>query len=590
MIRTYLLLASLAVGAFTFAGDLIDSVDDAAMAKLNGGQLTKSFDVRVTDGDGEPIAGVTVTPWALRSSQGHGRWPDGDDRADMSPEPVTTDDNGIATIRYPFYRDIAELTRVFSVSVNLSHPNFTIEDSVDIDVPMMDDGPHKIEMKQAASIALVPQSRAADFHIDQIHVVSSDVLNTNSNSPKRSSGQIVLETLSPAPFRAMLVRLVDGKAVEFSDPIELTLKSGRNEAVTLAMHPAVSIRGRFGDEVPRPVVAGRVCAIASPRKHPLPNFDWTQWAPVDEHGDFVIEGFPRSETMQVIALCEHFIAKNGYEPIADASAADANQSNPLGGLQTMFEMAKELAKPTAKPSTRPQVFGPNPEQPITINMSPLVRCEVSVTDPDGNPLRNILVGACPNVFWWNWGSQLYGVQLMRSTEWLMGIAVEEPWDSDSVRGYDIPFFDHSNDDGFATLYLPPGNQDMLAESKAKDYRLPIFMGRRDHQVTIVQGETLDVTLQLEPAGTEALGEYDKLAGVVFGCSTREGKQICALPEVRQKMDDFARRLREAKNPRDPAVLAEAFAVVAEAFDNAGDAKESAKWKAKADAEAAKAKL
>ena len=96
-----------------------------------------------------------------------------------------------------------------------------------------------------------------------------------------------------------------------------------------------------------------------------------------------------------------------------------------------------------------------------------------------------------------------------------------------------------------------------------------------------------MTLQLEPTGTETLGEYEKLAGVVFGCSTREGKQICALPEVRQKMDEFSRRLREADNPRDPAVLAEAFAVLADAFDRAGDLQEAAKWRAKADAEKGK---
>ncbi|MGB7327661.1 MAG: Ig-like domain-containing protein [Rubripirellula sp.] len=589
MFRPYLLLPLLiaSVAAPALAVDVLDSADDAAIAKLNGGQLTKSFDVRVTDGDGEPIAGVTVTPWALRSSQGHGRWPDGDDRADMSPEPATTDADGVATIRYPFYRDITELTRVFSVSVNLKHPGFTIDDSVHIDVPLLEDGPHKIEMNHAASITLIPQSSSTDFDIDQVYVVSSDPSNWPSHQLERKSGQILLETLNPAPFRAMLVRLVDGKAVEFSDPIERTLQSGPNEPVTVAMHAAINIHGRLGDEVPRPVVAGRVCAIASPRKHPLPNFDWTQWAPVDEHGDFLISGFPRSETVQVIALCEHFIARNGYDPNAKLASTESGEPDPLGGLRTMVQIAKELARPSNRPCSRPQVFEPNPEHPITINMSPLVRCEVSVIDPDGKPINNIFVGANPNVFWWDWGSQIYGDSLMRSTEWLLGTSVDEPWDSDSVRGYDMPFFDRSNNHGAATLYLPPGKQSLFAQAKDDGYRLPIFMGRRDRRVTVVADETLVVTLQLEPAGIETLGEYDKLAGVVFGCSTREGKQICALPEVRQKMDDFARRLREAKDPRDPAVLAEAFAVVADAFDNAGDAKESAKWKAKADAEAAK---
>jgi hypothetical protein len=174
-----------------------------------------------------------------------------------------------------------------------------------------------------------------------------------------------------------------------------------------------------------------------------------------------------------------------------------------------------------------------------------------------------------------------------STEWLTGKAEEEPWDSDSVRGYDKPYYEHSDDKGHATLYLPPGNQQLFAHTKDSGFQLPIFMGRRDRRVAVEAGETLTVTLQLEPTGNEKLGEYDKLAGVVFGCSTREGKQICALPVVRAKMDDFARRLREADSPRDPAVLAEAFTVVAEAFDRAGDPLEADKWRAKADAEKAK---
>ncbi len=462
-------------GFFLVASSLADdTADDAVLAKMNGGQLAKSFQVQVTDSDENPIVGATVTPWALRSSQGHTRWRVADDPAEMPPEPATTGDDGVATIRYPFYRDVDERTRTIGVSVYLSHPDFTIDDVVHIDVPLRGDGPHKIEMEPAASITLIPQSNSADFHIDQIYVVSSDPSDYPGHLLQRGSGKILLKSLYPAPIRAMLVRLVDEQAVEFSDPIELTLQPGLNDSVTVAMHPAVSIRGRLGDEVPRPVVAGRVCAIASPRKDPLPNFDWTQWAPVDENGDFVIAGIPRSETMQVIALCEHFIARNGTEPNAKPASAEPD---PLGGLRAMFEVSKELAKPAEKPSTRPQVFGPDAEQPITIGMAPLVRCEISVVDPDGKPLRDIFVGAFPNVLWWNdWGSQIYGDQLMRSTEWLTGTAIEEAWDSDSVRGYDMPFFDHSDENGAATLYLPPGNQTLFAEAKDEELSTPDLPG------------------------------------------------------------------------------------------------------------------
>ncbi|TWT84072.1 hypothetical protein CA13_55480 [Planctomycetes bacterium CA13] len=583
MLRFVLPLTGCLFAVFALADDAFDGI----RAQLSGGQLFKNFEVLIHDSDEQPIKNVTVTPWALRSSQGHGRWNDGDEFAEMSPVAVTTDAKGVATIRYPFYRNVKEETRTFSVSVNLSHPDFTIADSIHIDVPLLDDEPKKIEMVRAAQLEFIPESSAQDFETAQIHVVSSDRSTALSKSIKRTTDRVRLETLSPGPFRAMLVRLVDGQATAFSEPIELKLKSGQNKAIKAVMHPAIDIRGRLGDEVPRPVIAGRVCAIASPRKHPLPNFDWAQWAPVDEDGEFVIKGYPRSEPLQVIALCDHFIARNGRDPNAKPKPDDPSKPDFFGGLKAVAEIAEELTRPSHRPCSRPQTFASNPQQPILIRMSPLVRCQITVVNPDNDPLSNVLVGASPNVFWWDWGSQVYGDSLMRSTEWLTGTTVEEPWYSDSVRGYDMPFFEYSDAKGESIIYLPPGKQSLFVYDKADGYQLPIFMGRRDCDVTVVAGEKLSITLQLEPPGVESLGEYDKLAGVVFGCSTREGKQICALPEVRERMNDFARRLREADDPRDPVVLAEAYTVVAEAFDRAGDKAEADRWRSKAEAQKAK---
>lgn len=60
---------------------------------------------------------------------------------------------------------------------------------------------------------------------------------------------------------------------------------------------------------------------------------------------------------------------------------------------------------------------------------------------------------------------------------------------------------------------------------------------------VMQGES---DLGLEPDDAEVAA----LSG---------GKRICALPEVREQMDEFVWRLNEAKDPRDPAVLCDACA-------------------------------
>jgi hypothetical protein len=77
--------------------------------------------------------------------------------------------------------------------------------------------------------------------------------------------------------------------------------------------------------------------------------------------------------------------------------------------------------------------------------------------------------------------------------------------------------------------------------------------------------------------------------VVFGCSTREGRRICALPAVQKQMEQFAERFREAKNRRDPQILSEAYSAVADAFVSVGDSVEAFKWRQKANEQAAKAK-
>ena len=106
------------------------------------------------------------------------------------------------------------------------------------------------------------------------------------------------------------------------------------------------------------------------------------------------------------------------------------------------------------------------------------------------------------------------------------------------------------------------------------------------RVSLASGETSGATLRLQSKGTEKLGDWDKLDGVVFGCSTREGRRILALPEMSQKMDEFIDRFLEAQDKRDPQFLAEAYAIVADAF---ADAEEATKLRRKSEAEADYAK-
>jgi hypothetical protein len=288
---------------------------------------------------------------------------------------------------------------------------------------------------------------------------------------------------------------------------------------------------------------------------------WHGWAPIRADGTFTIDGWPADEPLQLIALCDGHIATSGEAPAVVENPRD----------------------PKNDPFQRPQVFNASSSEPIDVAMQPLVHCVATALDGDNEPVAGVKVVSWPNVGWWNEGSQIYCDPLVRGERLLR----ERDYQKAVDEAFPYPFEAVTDAEGKALLELPDGNEDLAVESEV--YELPVFLGRRSVDITLAHGKVTETTLRLQPRGTEKLGEWDKLAGVVFGCSTREGRRICALPGVQKQMDEFARRFREAKNQRDPQLLSEAYAAVADAFVGVGDTNEAAKWRQKSAEQAAMAK-
>jgi hypothetical protein len=328
------------------------------------------------------------------------------------------------------------------------------------------------------------------------------------------------------------------------------------------MRPAARIEGVLSDSVPRPVRGGRIKVdTLTPNAPDYNRVNWMSWTPIRPDGTFTIDGWPAGEPMQLIAMCDGYLATSGAAP----------------------DVVKNPPDPEKDHYYRPQVFDPGRDEPIEVAMTPLARCAVTAVDEDNKPVAGVSVVSWPNVCWWNGGSQIYCHPLVRGERLLR----ERDYQNVIDNAFPPPFEAETDAAGKATLELPARSQRLAVSSAV--YELPVFLGRRDVKVMPTHFETVEVTLQLQPRGTEKLGEWDKLAGVVFGCSTREGRRICALPGVGKQMDEFAERFREAKNQRDPKLLAEAYSAVANAFTGVGDVAEAAKWRHKAAEQAAKAK-
>lgn len=551
---------------------------DAATAERHGGQLEKFLVIKLVDTDGQPIAHAEVTPWALRSSQGHGRWDDADnDRAEMPPRSVKTNDLGIATVAYPFYRDAKEKTRTFAVSLNLKHPRYAARESLHIDVPIQDAASATATMQKVASLKIIATvedgtGRLEKTDIEELFViVPYEFSGQDAALVKRDAESITLTGLCPGDGEFLVARIDGGKATHFSDLQSVTLEPGKEASVAVRLIPSVSIKGNIDETVPRPVQEGRVSAMTVRTPNTDGTVSWHDWAAVSPEGEFTIEHWPATMSVQMIGLSKHHVAKSGTPPENYPRTFDAKTD----GYQ------------------RPQVFTPAEfhgtiQNSIELAMEPLIECRVKVIDLNETPLANLRVAAWPNVGWWNWGSQVYAATLVRSVAILQSDNLNQYWaDAQKTQPYRKPADQTTGDDGIALLRVPYRLGRTSVGVYDDKYALPIVLGWRDQRIRLVKGETSEVTMRVVPNGTDLLGDYDKLAGIVFGCSTREGKRICALPKVREKMNEFAERLRQAKDPSDPAVLSEAYQVVADAFENANDPAEASKWRRKATAEKAK---
>ncbi|PHQ34034.1 hypothetical protein [Rhodopirellula bahusiensis] len=545
------LLLPLVIVLFAATGRHSLSADDD-LFQIVGEQATLTFELKVTNDKGDPIDGAEVTPWALRSSQGHGVWrADGEDQSKMKPTTVATNRDGIAIVAYPFYRDASENTRTLQVSVRVRHDSFCLEDSVHIDVPPDDVFP--VEMKPAASIGFRPTIEDSDdFRLDQIRVVRSDVGSwSNSFHSDVRDGQVCVDQLYPAECDFLLVRILNGKATHFSEVFQVTLAPGLNDSMDVPLQPAVSISGELEASVPRPVNEGRILAKTVPPKSARDRLTWSTWAPIDAEGNFHIEAWPKNEPIQIIGLTES-------HRVRSPQSADRLNSN-FG---------------------HPVVTEPPFTNSITLEMEPLHSCRISMVDLDDTPIDAIKVSTYPNVKWKNWGSQVYGRPLTRSEDYfdtpdLLAYFQEQR----SHPLFPSTFVDITGDDGISTLRLPTGKWNVHVHDDR--FEIPIVLGRRGFRLEVSGEVEQSFEVRLVPKGTDLLGDYDKLAGVVFGCSTREGERICALPEVREKIDEFVRQIQAAEDPQDPKILSEAFMVVSDAFVKAGDQQEAAKWRRKA---------
>lgn len=521
-----------------------DSGNDPAMAELP---------IAIINSQGQPIAGVKVIPWALGDGQGHGIWGPTEGKPDVSgaePKPVVTDSQGLASVLHPVFRNARERTRTLEVSVRFEHPNYTYKSAEHIDVPVKA-GTYTVRMSSAASIEIEPTIDGQPARLNDLFAIWSNpnAWQTDAVPKKLESGKLRIDGFHAGNNGFMLVQIFEDSVTHFSELKQVVLQEGSVEQITLPLRPAVRVAGKLSNNVARPVRDGRVVAFTLPSNPEADRVVWRDWTTVAADGTFVFEAWPENERIQLIALCDGYIATSGTAPV------------------------KELEFP-GDGYHRPQTFEVGGAV-IEVAMTPLVPVTVTINNAKNVPLSGVELAASPNVGWWNYGSQIYAKNLVQGRHLIRQGANRNA----TERLFPDLFRGKTDSRGQITLQLPVGRQSIELLSDA--YEIPIDLGRRAVRLKVEDGKPLQTSLQVQPIGTEKLGEWDKLAGVVYGCSTEEGNRILALPGMNEKVDDFVKRFSNAKNREDPSLLADAYLSLAEAFLSVDEKDEALKWRKKA---------
>ncbi|MCU0713887.1 MAG: hypothetical protein MUC43_17650 [Pirellula sp.] len=342
--------------------------------------------ILVVDEQDKPIPGVKLVPWALGSGQYHGVWGTFEGKPDVSGmDPISemTDQDGTAEILYPILRDAKEKVKTLSVSVRFEHLYYSCGDTKHIDVPLADDGPYKVVMTATASIDLKPMIDGQAVPLDEIYAFWSNPRSWSvEGAPEKlASGHLRILGFLPGDNRVLLARMVDDRITHFTDVVVFNATAGGHEEQNVPLTPAHRVVGKLSDDVPRPVRQGRVVARTIPDLSDVNKVMWTDWAEVSADGSFVLEAWPATESIQLIALCDGYIATSGDAPTED------------------LKLPKD-------PYYRPHSF-PAGSTDIVVPMKPLSPVTVTITDETNTPIKDMFVAAAPNVGWWAYGSQIY---------------------------------------------------------------------------------------------------------------------------------------------------------------------------------------
>jgi len=399
------LLAALLVRVDRVAAAPPDALDDqedhkARAPNANPGArapLPLEFRFRIVDRAGEPVAGATVTPWALVVREGSLACDDGKTLVARS------DANGFVTVVFTKQMNAivdaivgrAGIAGIRQIGLSVDHPDHPLWSQY------IAIGPNAtIILQDSTKIEVRARRRGEGARATRLYPLLGPGSATDYSE---GDGVLTIRRVDVAGERGSrwlrVVQAPESGPVWMSGAIDLRAVETNPIRVETELSEAISVRGALGEMVPRPIKNGRVIAVVSVgadnRSGPA-DLNWSAAADIAADGTFVLESIPANGHLQIIALCDGWVSRSPTR--AETAAYAAEHGFPTD------PPAEPSAGMVAPQLVRLKGDGVRP----TVAMDPTTACKVTALDRQAKPLPNADVAFFPNQFFYGHGSTLLG--------------------------------------------------------------------------------------------------------------------------------------------------------------------------------------
>lgn len=438
---------------------------------------TETFTVTLTSEEG-PVAGASLRLYACRCEEdpgSHYGWPQ--DNTDV-PTEYTSDEGGVVELQYPVKFGSPDNWKTLNqISMMVTHAEF-VPDEIHID-PRLKKTTKQLEAGCELSFSAIDAGR---------NPVEIGVMMAGPGRAAkwiREQGIVRSRAIPDGVWQTLVVApRPDGRHL-FSDVLPVRLRDQQRVRFhNLPLTPGLRLTGRLSDNVPRPVVDGRIQAFCLPqpagRLHDRedPSVAWEANTLIDADGSFEFASLPRSGTIQLIAICQGWVG-------ADQDVPEEHGTFKQGMFVALDEQQIQ-----------------DGSFDVVVPMEPTGSLLVTVLKPDGSPLAGAKVATNPNEYRWLAGSTILGSK----RDWIDSVraqmnGTEDPLYRRGERDEPVPVFQAITDErGQVVLSGIPCDREYQVGAYHDDYTMPEGdRGRRQQERYVCKrDEQATATIQLQP--------------------------------------------------------------------------------------------